>query len=125
MFVPVVAMVNDTVAVTPTAAATLLDSTIEREVSTALTVRAGAAAPSLTPSADVFTVKPVLMLATLGPVVNSPFAKVIFEVPMGKSVAARVHTMVRSAFVNAQVLVRLAPTDTGTRTPVGLALRVK
>ena len=87
--------------------------------------RAGTLAPVLTASFEVFTVRPAPLRATPGPVVNSPGAKVIFEMPMGKSVAARVHTMVRPAFVNVQVAVRLAPTVTGTRTPAGLALRVK
>ena len=120
----VVAMVNDTVAVTPTAAATLLDSTIEVAVSAALTVRAGAAAPALTPSADVFTVKPVLLLAAAGPVVNSPAAKVIFDEPTGKAEAV-VHTMVSVAAVNVQVDIRVAVPDTGTKVPAGVALPLK
>ena len=50
-----------------------------------LLTKAGTAAPALTPSAEVFTVRPVWLLATAGPVVSSPFAKVILEVPTGKS----------------------------------------
>ncbi len=87
--------------------------------------KAGTAAPALTPSAEVFTVRPVLLLATAGPVVNSPIAKVIFEVPTGKSAVAVVHTMVRFAAVNVQVDVRAAAPDTGTRVPAGVALPLK
>ena len=86
---------------------------------------AGAAAPALTPSADVFTVKPVLLLATLGPVVNSPAAKVIFDAPTGKSAVAVVHTMVSVPAVNVQVDVRAAAPDTGTRVAAGLDLALK
>ena len=87
--------------------------------------RAGAAAPALAPSAEVRTVRPVLLLATPGPVVSSPAAKVIFEAPTGKSAVAVVHTMVSVPAVNVQVAVRAAAPDTGTRVAAGLDLALK
>ena len=87
--------------------------------------KAGTAPAALTPSAEVFTVKPVLLLATAGPVVNWPMAKVILEVPAGKTAVAVVQTMVNVAAVNVQVDVRAADPDTGTRVPAGVALPLK
>ena len=87
--------------------------------------RAGAEAPALPPSAEERTVKPVLLTATPGPVVNSPIAKVIFEMPTGKSAVAVVHTMVSVAAVNEQVAVSEAVPETGTRVPAGVALALK
>jgi hypothetical protein len=67
----------------------------------------------------------VLLLATPGPVVNSPAAKVIFEAPTGKSAVAVVHTMVNVAAVNVHADVRAAAPDTGTRVAAGVDLALK
>ncbi len=67
----------------------------------------------------------MLLLATAGPVVNSPMAKVILEVPAGKTAVAVVQTMVNVAAVNVQVELRVAFPDTATRVPAGVALPLK
>ena len=85
--------------------------------------RAGTKAPTLSKSAEVLILNPVLVEATPGPVVNSPAAKVIFEAPTGKSAVAVVHTMLSVAAVSVQVAV--ADPDTGTRVPAGLGLPLK
>ena len=85
--------------------------------------RAGTKAPSLTPSLKVLIVNPVLLEATPGPVINSPAANVMFDVPTGRLAVAVVHTMLSVAAVSVQVAV--ADPDTGTRVPAGLALPLK
>ena len=119
----VTAGVSCTVMVTLEAPLTALLRVIARP--STLLNRAGTAAPALKLSTEVFTAKPVLLLATPGPVVNSPAANVIFEVPTGKSAVAVVHTMVSVAAVNVQVAVKAAVPDTGTRVPAGVALPLK
>ncbi len=90
---------------------------------------AGTAAPSLQPSTDVFTLRPLELLATPGPVVNSPAAKVILwgevEVARIKSAVAMVQTIVSVAAVNTHVDVKVAVPDAGIRVPIGLALPLK
>ena len=97
----------------------------ETDVNVAFDASSGTKAPTLPPSVEVRIVKPVLLLATLGPAVNSQAAKIIFEAPTGKSAEAVVHTMVSVPAVNAQVDVRAALPDTGTRVPAGADLALK
>ena len=92
---------------------------------TKLPARAGTKAPALQPSADVLTVRPVLLLATAGPVVNSFAAKITFERPTGKSATVVVHTMVNVTAVNVQVDDSIAVPDTGTRIPTGSGFPLK
>ena len=62
MFVPVVAMVNDTVAVTPVAAITLLESTTDGDVSAALKMAGNVT--KLTPSMLLFEVAAKVEMVT-------------------------------------------------------------
>jgi len=120
-----VCVVNVTVVIWPvtfTAFWSVLASVSEADWTAA---RAGTEAPALTPSAEVRTVRPLPLKATPGPVVNSPAAKVILDVPTGKSAVAVVHTMVSVAAVNVQEAVRVAEPDAGTRAPTGVALPLK
>ena len=88
--------------------------------------RPGVAAPALTASVAVFTVKPVADPAVAAPVVSSQAAKVILCAPAAKSAVAVSQTMVRVAAVKVQVAVSVAvPPAAGTRTPAGAAFKLK
>ena len=90
--------------------------------------RAGTAAPALTRSSEVVTVKPLELAATAEPVVNWPAAKVIFDCPTDRAAVAVVHTIFSGVpAVNVQVLVSAAVLPLGwtASTPAGVALPEK
>ena len=84
---------------------------------------AGTAAPALTVSSEVVTVKPLELAATAGPVVNWPAAKVIFDCPTARAAVAVVHTIFSGVpAVNAQPDSDAVPELGWTENaPVGLA----
>ena len=84
---------------------------------------AGTAAPALTRSSEVVTVKPLELAATAGPVVNWPAANLIIDCPADRAAVAVVHTIFSGVpAVNAQPD-RVAVPELGwtASTPAGVA----
>ena len=123
-----VCVVNVTVVVEPVGCSAFWSPAASVSEADWTAARAGTEAPALPPSAEVRTVRPLPLKATPGPVVNSPAAKVILDVPTGKSAVAVVHTMVSVAAVNVQGDVRVAEDwllGCDSKTTAGLDLALK
>lgn len=85
---------------------------------------AGTAAPVLTPSTEVETVKPFALATTGAPVVNSPAANVIIVAPKAATLPAVVQIIESVPAFIAQLSVGAMPKE-GTSTPAGADLAVK